>query len=200
MHTTKLTGPMNDRPGGIMTTRAMEHGMHWIRTRQTVIAATMVLAASVLVGRPAAIQQRALPPFQVQAPDGAAAGSGQVAIAGQQVLIYVDAECGACTPLFSALVGLDAAELEATTFIVRGDRLTAAAFMGRVTATMPSVRWFIDEHGSAYTALRLETSPVVLGLRSGRIVWARPGRVGNVASLNTALRSWLGPAPATPQP
>lgn len=194
---TMTTGPTRRRFGGIMTTRSAGCGMRWTRARQAVVAAAVVLVVSAPAGRLAAIEQRALPPFQVQAPDGAAVGSGQVAIAGQQAVIYVDADCGACTPLFSALVGLDAAALEATTFIVRGDPQAAAAFMGRVTATMPNVRWFIDERGSAYTAMKLETSPVVLGLRSGRIVWARPGRVRNVASLNSALRSWLGPQPAS---
>jgi hypothetical protein len=162
------------------------------------VVATVALAVAAWAAgeRVSAVEQRALPPFQVQAPDGTKVGTGQVALPGRQALIYVDADCGTCAALFTALAGLDAAEVEAVTFLVRGDGLSAASLMGRLTAAMPNVRWFIDEHGSAYTALQLETTPVVLGLKSGRIVWARAGQVKAAASLNSALRSWLGPEPA----
>lgn len=155
----------------------------------------LVVAAWAVGERVSAVEQRALPPFQVQAPDGTKVGTGQVALPGRQALVYVDADCGTCAALFAAMVGLDAAEVEAVTFLVRGDALSAASLMSRLTATMPNVRWFVDERGTAYTALQLETTPVVLGVKSGRIVWARAGQVKAPASLHAALRSWLGPEP-----
>jgi hypothetical protein len=169
------------------------------RAGTRVAAAMAIVLATWTAGeRVSAVEQRALPPFQVQAPDGAKVGTGQLALPGRQALVYVDAECGSCAALFAAMAGLDAAEAEAVTFLVRGDGLSAASLMSRLTATMPNVRWFIDEGGTAYTALQIETTPVVLGLKSGRIVWARAGQVTAAASLNAALRSWLGPEPSAP--
>lgn len=166
--------------------------------RRVVAAVAIVVAAWAAGERAGAIEQRALPPFQVQAPDGAKVGTGQVALPGRQALVYVDADCGSCAALFAALAGLDAAEAEAVTFLVRGDGLAAASLMSRLTASMPNVRWFVDEAGTAYTALQIQTTPVVLGLKSGRVVWARAGQVTAAASLNAALRSWLGPEPSAP--
>lgn len=166
--------------------------------RRVVAAVAIVVAAWATGERAGAIEQRALPPFQVQAPDGTQVGTGQVALPGRQALVYVDADCGSCAALFAALAGLDAAEAEAVTFLVRGDGLAAASLMSRLTASMPNVRWFVDEAGTAYTALQIQTTPVVLGLKSGRVVWARAGQVTAAASLNAALRSWLGPEPSAP--
>ena len=162
--------------------------------RRGTVAAAVTLGIVAAMAPLAAMEPRALPPFQVQAPDGTYAGAGQVALAGRQILIYVDADCGTCALILTALDGLDAAVVTgAVTLVVRGDTYSAAAFMGKAPASLSGLRWFADSRRSAYTALKLQTTPTMLGLWGGRIHWAIPGAMADAAAVQSAVRSWLGP-------
>ncbi len=170
------------------------------RIRLQAFALLAITVAGAAAGRVGAMEPRALAPFQVQAPDGSPVGSGQVAIAGRQVLIYLDANCESCALVFTALDGLDPDEVGALTVIVRGDQASASSLMAKAPPSLAGVRWFTDGAGSAYTAMKLQSSPTVLGLWSGRIHWARTGPLNDAGNLQSAVRSWLGPSAPARQP
>ena len=156
-------------------------------------ALAVVVLASLIAGRSEAMEPRALAPFQVQAPDGTSVGTAQVALPGRQVLVYVDASCERCALMLTALEGVTPDELPGLTIVVRGDAGAASRLMDRLPTSLSQVRWFVDRDGTAYTAMKLQSAPIVLGLRAGRIHWARPGPMGDPRALQSAVSSWLGP-------
>jgi hypothetical protein len=58
------------------------------------------------------------------------------------------------------------------------------------------VRWYADEQAEAWQALRLGGTPMLVGIRDGRVEWTLSGTVSDPESLDGLLSSWLGDAAA----
>jgi len=154
-------------------------------------AAIAVLVASARA--PNAIERKPLPVFTLDALDGRAVSSADVARAGKWLLIYVRPGCGPCDTLLDAIDPLVNPLVPARTVVVIGGVTPeGAAKLAVRFGDLKGAAWYADPQGAMAAALPLAGAPVVFGLNRTMIEWSLAGVVPDKAAVKSALVSWAG--------
>jgi len=157
-------------------------------------AATLLTASLIVASAPAsAIEQKPLPAFSVAQGDGSAVLGKDLTRASQYVLIYVAPNCRPCDRLVQLLKNWKSPEQVArVVFIVADTGANAASYVGSLLpqgTAAPLV--YGDDKGDAYRALKLTGMPVIIGVRSGRIMWSVSGVLNDATTVQSVVRTWV---------
>lgn len=153
------------------------------------LVALVVLGASSVSAT--AIEPRPLPAFRVHSADGAVVTSGQLSGDRRWVLIYALPDCLPCDDVIRLLKDSGTPALvERTVLVIGAQPAEAAAYArSRLPREVSGVRWYADAQGEAWLALGLHGTPVIIGIRDGRIVWVMSGALKDAAA--SVVRSWV---------
>jgi len=54
-----------------------------------------------------------------------------------------------------------------------------------------TIPWYADAEGEAWQALSIKSAPVLIGIRKGRMEWMISGLLKDLATLTSAVRTWV---------
>jgi hypothetical protein len=136
---------------------------------------------------------RTLPAFQVTSPDGTTAASTQLSPESQWLLVYVNPASATTKRLLQAMRTWDAPELVSRTVLIfQGRAAEAQTFMdASLPEELRGMRWYADPDRSAWNALHLTGSPVLIGVANGRSDWSLSGVLGDPAALKSVVLTWV---------
>jgi hypothetical protein len=149
----------------------------------------------VLTSAPAlAAPERPLPDFTVVTADGQARASGVLTSEPRWLLVYVRPESGPCNRLLRLLKDWQSAALTTRTVLVVGGTVEDARTY--VERRLPKelqgfIAWYADPDESAWNALELRGTPVMLGVEDGQIQWRLAGVLSRPESLESVVRTWV---------
>ncbi len=152
---------------------------------------TVVLMLALLQGGLRA--ERPLPAFQVVNADGAMVSSAQLTAEPQYLLVYVNAASSTSRRLLDALGEWATPELaRRTVVVIGGTPQEAERFLesGMPESLQGMTRYF-DTGRSAWQALNLRGSPVLIGVREGRTEWSLSGVLSDPAALKSVVMTWV---------
>jgi hypothetical protein len=166
--------------------------------RRPMLAALVSFAVILAPVSVSPISRGAMPTFDLRAPDGMRVGSVDVLGREPWILVYAIPGCGPCDELLTSLGRLRARGLfQRTVLVIGAPQEDARAYvLQRVPAKLRGVRWYADEQAEAWQALRLGGTPMLVGIRDGRVEWTLSGTMSDPESLDGLLSSWLGDAAA----
>lgn len=141
-------------------------------------------------GRAVALDQNAVPAFDLVSPAGAPIASSDLSKEAHWLLVYVAATgCGSCDRLMSALAQWRPTLPQRRVIVViRGSREAAQAY-----ATQHAVAdgaWFADPGESGARALGLQHVPALVAVERGRIAWVVTGVLNDPAAVEPIVRNW----------
>ena len=165
-----------------------------MKMRSKLTTAVIAVVIALVARRAGAIERRPFPAFQLAALDGAAVASPQLAVDGQWLFVYVAPGCASCDRLLASFKAWQTSDLLARTVIVVGGTTDgAAAYLG---ASLPpevsAIRSYADPLGSAWTALELTGTPMIIGVKDGTIRWSISGVLNDPRALESAVKTWVG--------
>ena len=161
--------------------------------RMRSMVAVCVLAAVVAAARIGAIEQRPMPVFRVVGANGASVSSAELGARDRWLLVYVAPGCRSCDRLLGALERWQSTQLLERTVIVVGGPADAAQQYIDTTLPAPirSIAWYADAGGEAWQALRLNGTPVLVGVDKSTITWAISGVLNDPTALESVVRTWV---------
>ena len=151
----------------------------------------LVLVLALLQGGTRA--ERPLPAFEVVTSEGAAVSSAQLTSEPQYLLVYVNAASSTSRKLLDALGEWATPELaRRTVVVIGGTPQEAQRFIesGMPASLLGTARYF-DTGRSAWQALNLRGSPVLIGVRDGRTEWSLSGVLSDPAALKSVVLTWV---------
>jgi hypothetical protein len=152
----------------------------------------IVLAAVLLAGAAASAQDRPLPEFLVQHPDGHEIASVVMSAQAKWLLIYVKPDCRPCNSLLRAMPKWNTTALPSrVVLVVAGPRTEARAWIEKMLPSDLQLTWYADPERVAATALELSGAPVLIGVRNGAVEWQVGGVLNDPAALESVVRSWV---------
>ena len=137
--------------------------------------------------------ERPLPAFEVVTSEGAAVSSAQLSSEAQYLLVYVNAASSTSRRLLDALGDWATPELaRRTVVVIGGTPQEAQRFIetGMPVSLQGTARYF-DTGRSAWQALNLRGSPVLIGVRDGRTEWSLSGVLSDPAALKSVVLTWV---------
>lgn len=166
---------------------------------------TFALAAGLFLAAPPAgaqSPQGALPAFTVTAPDGQAVASETLAPSSAWILVYLDPSPTPCAELVRLLQKWQTPQLlSRLVLVVRASPNDARTWLERTLGgDRVPFNWVADNRLEAWTALGLDGSPVLVGLKQGQVEWRLMGILSRVESLESIVRSWVEQLPGGGRP
>jgi hypothetical protein len=152
---------------------------------------TLILVLALLQG--GIRGERPLPAFQVVTADGAAVASAQLTAESQYLLVYVSAASSTSRKLLDAMGEWATPELaRRTVLVIGGTPQEAQRFIDAgIPEPLQGMTRYFDTARSAWQALGLRGSPVLLGVRDGRTEWSLSGVLGDPAALKSVVLTWV---------
>lgn len=140
-----------------------------------------------------AIEEKPLPVFSVVRDDGVAIPSTALTEVNQYVVLYLVPGCKPCDSLLAILKDPESPELaKRVVIIVRSGAPEAAKYIHeRLPSDVPAVTWYADSNDNAYRALQFTSTPDVVGIRGGRIIWSINGVLNDSTMVRSVLRKWV---------
>jgi hypothetical protein len=154
-----------------------------------VVASALAVAVPVL-----ASEKRPLPDVAVMASDGGRISLPALGSDGAWLLIYVGTASTPSARLVAALKEWHGEVPEIGSRVVllfSGPVDEARQFVEARGDAMPTLRWTIDADGTAAEALRLVSTPTVVGVEGTRIEWVLAGVLNDPKTFQQALTAWV---------
>src|SRR5882724_743617 len=159
---------------------ANTHSMRWLGAAS--------VAVTVFVGiRAGAMERMAVPSFGLTAADGHTVQSDQMPHQGKWLLIYVQPHCGPCDALLNLVKKEQLAGAPEQVLVVVGGTLDDVSAVQHRFPDLAAVSWYADPNKSAFTELKLQGVPVVLGVRQDTIEWSVAGILGDDAHFKSII-------------
>lgn len=156
---------------------------------------SLVVAAGVVVALPAAAgaQDRAWPSFTVMRyADGQSVASATLAGSDSRVVLIVRPRCEPCRHVLARLSRDAHRTGPGRMFVVlSGFEAAEAAALRTLASGLPPTAWYLDPTGSAATALGVQSTPALIGLRGDRIAWVLGGSLYTDAQWEGVVLPWL---------
>ena len=152
---------------------------------------TFVLVLALLQG--GVRGERPLPAFQVVTGEGAVVSSAQLTSESQYLLVYVNAASSTSRKLLAALGEWATPELaRRTVVVIGGTPQEAQRFIDSgVPESLQGMTRYFDTGRSAWQALNLRGSPVLIGVREGKTEWSLSGVLSDPAALKSVVMTWV---------
>ena len=137
--------------------------------------------------------ERPLPAFEVVTSEGAAVSSAQLTSEPQYLLVYVNAASSTSRKLLDALGEWATPDLtRRTVVVIGGTPQEAQRFIeAGMPASLQGTARYFDTGRSAWQALSLRGSPVLIGVRDGRTEWSLSGVLSDPAALKSVVLTWV---------
>ncbi len=161
------------------------------RSRRVGLWAALAIVLGAASARISAIERRPLPPLMFVSAEGTALTNEQLPHEGHWVMLYMESPCGACDSILKTFKE-DDRSLAGRLVIVIGDHSgsTLAGVAGQYP-DLTAAAWYGDPQRQVMHALEMSGAPVAIGVNGDRIVWSLSGTPGGVASVLSAVRSWV---------
>jgi hypothetical protein len=154
------------------------------------ILALVISLLGVCGGRAQALDQRALPAFDLVSPGGAAVASSTLSQDAHWLLIYVSTTCGSCDRLLTALEQWRPTLPQGRIVVViRGPRDAAQGYATR-HVDAAGLPWYADEDQQAARALGLQHEPALVAIESGHVAWVVTGVLNDPSAVEPIIRNW----------
>ncbi|HEX4912743.1 MAG TPA: hypothetical protein VFV51_02245 [Vicinamibacterales bacterium] len=152
---------------------------------------TLVLLLALLQGGQRG--ERPLPVFQVVTAEGAAVSSAQLTSEPQYLIVYVNAASATSRKLLDALGEWATPELaRRTVMVIGGTPQEAQRFIeSGIPESLQGMTRYFDAGRSAWQALSLRGSPVLIGVRDGKTEWSLSGVLGDPDALKSVVLTWV---------
>lgn len=160
--------------------------------RTWILSCVMMLSA-IAVAQLRAIEQKPLPAFEVVASSGAVVSSKQLSTERRWLLLYVAPGCRSCDQLLGSLKEWHTPQLAArTVIVVRASHAQATDYIAaHLPAEASDIRWYADANATAWQALALTGTPVLLGVEAGEMKWMISGVLNDARTLESVVQSWV---------
>lgn len=150
-------------------------------------AAVLIFSLIVVVERAEGMERTSLPAFEVTRLDGVATKSSQMVMKGQRwLIIYVRPHCLPCDSILSLLKSDHQGVI-----VVVGGTMVEAKGMVRKFPKAPSASWYADPKKEAFLQLKLQGTPVILGVDQGIIEWGLEGVIPHPGDLISIMTTWM---------
>jgi hypothetical protein len=152
---------------------------------------TLVLILALLQG--GLRGERPLPAFEVVSGAGAAVSSAQLTSEPQYLLVYVNAASTTSRRLLDAMGEWATPALaQRTVLLIGGTPEEAQRFIETgVPESLQGMTRYFDTSRSAWQALNLRGSPVLIGVRQGKTEWSLSGVLSDPAALKSVVLTWV---------
>jgi hypothetical protein len=152
---------------------------------------TLVLILALLQG--GLRGERPLPAFEVVSGAGAAVSSAQLTSEPQYLLVYVNAASSTSRRLLDAMGEWASPQLaQRTVLLIGGTPQEAQRFIDTgVPESLQGMTRYLDTSRSAWQALNLRGSPVLIGVRQGKTEWSLSGALSDPAALKSVVLTWV---------
>ena len=156
-----------------------------------ILAAVLMAPVVPQAGPPRA--DRPLPAFQVTSPDGTPAASTRLSSESQWLLVYVNPASATSRRLLNAMKEWEAPQLVTrTVLIIQGNPAEARAFIEKsLPEELRGMLWYADGDRSAWQALKLTGSPVLVGVANGQKRMVAQWCAGGSVSTEIGGLTWV---------
>lgn len=138
-----------------------------------------------------AAERQAWPAVEFIVADGSPIGSGSLTRIGNWIVVYVSRDSRACDAMLAS-IQQDAADR--VVVIVAGDAEAVAA-AARSRENLRHAIWVGDPGAAFRDRLKIDSTPVVIGVRDSTIEWSLAGVFANTSDVSAILVNWLRAAP-----
>ena len=153
----------------------------------------ILLMLSMLVSLAIAVEPVPLPAFQLTAADGSTVTSAELPSKGNWVLIYVQPKSQFSESLLKGLKREQYPNLEQHAVIIVAGSVDDLKGTLSKYSDLSQAAWYADTDKSAYTQLKLQGAPVVLGIKVQTIQWSLNGVLPDTNVSRSVLNSWINP-------
>lgn len=169
---------------------------------RSLTCALLVALSAVLLSARAQEETKTLPVFEVVDLEGNTVGSEQLPVDDKWLLVYMQPHCRPCDGMLRLFENRDeATDHSRKVLVVVGG--ASAEELGRIAAKapwLPPSSWYADPRRQAARALKIQGSPVVLGILNKTVEWNLAGVAADEERLKSILATWNEnqPPPQTP--
>lgn len=154
------------------------------------ILALVLGLSGVCAGPAQALDQGALPAFDLVSPAGASIPSSALSQEAHWLLIYVSTTCGSCDRLLTALEQWRPTLPQGRiVLVIRGPRDDAQTYATR-HADAAGLPWYADADQQASRALGLQHEPALVAVENGRVAWVVTGVLNDPSAVEPVIRNW----------
>lgn len=154
-------------------------------------AVFVLLFLFILRGDLWALEPAPLPSFEVTTMGGDTVLSDQISLQGKWLFIYIKPRCGPCDSLLNLLRAETMSSApQKIVIVVEGD-VENAKEMTRKYPDLIQAAWYADPAKSAFSQLRLQGAPVILGINEETIEWSVKGVFSNADNFKSILKTWI---------
>jgi hypothetical protein len=174
--------------------------------KRLMCALFVALAALAALAAPAA-ETTPLPAFEVIALDGSTVRSDELPVDDKWLLVYMQPHCRPCDGLLRLFENKEEGtdHSRKVVVVVGGASAEEVGRMAEKTPWLPQSSWYADPRRQAARALRIQGSPVVMGVLNRNVEWNLAGVAADEERLKSILATWNENQPPTqptqpPQP
>ena len=150
-----------------------------------------LIALPATAGSRPALGNSPLPDFNVRALDSTPVRSGNIAMRGKWLLIYVNAGSPQSMGLLKRLLQKDFPGVAVRTVIISaGFPSQQTQMLRKSLPDLSSAAWYADPARSSAAAMKYRALPLVLGMQDNTIKWALSGNPSDIRQLQSALIPW----------
>jgi hypothetical protein len=153
--------------------------------------AVVIGVLSLWAGSARALEQNALPVFDLVSRLGAAVASSELSREPRWLLIYVSTDCGSCDRLVSALEQWRPTLPQGRIVVVIGGSRDAAQGYAAQHADVAGTAWYVDVDQKCARALGLQHVPALVAVENGRIEWVVTGVLNDPSAVEPIVRNWM---------
>lgn len=167
------------------------------------IAKRLVCALLVaLAALAAAAETTPLPVFELVALDGSTVKSDELPVDDKWLLVYMQPHCRPCDGLLRLFENRDEGTDHArkVVVVVGGASAEEVQALADKAPWLPRSSWYADPRRQAARALRIQGSPVVMGVLNNAVEWNLAGVAADAERLKSILVTWNENQPPQQQP
>jgi hypothetical protein len=134
---------------------------------------------------------KAIPSFSVSDLDGNTVTSEKICPSGKCLFIYADAGSSASEALFDLLGKQQTFDVLKISIVLGNCSIENAKKLIDKNPALQRATWLLDQDNSAYKLMDLKGTPVVYGVRDGKIEWTFSGIHKNANTMKSILKDWI---------
>lgn len=158
---------------------------------RNLLTISLILIIALFEGPSRALEPMSLPTFDLLTLDGAPANNTQLPGQGKWLLIYVRPKCAPCESLFTLLRKDPSLDLSQKVVVIFGGTIEEAKGMIKRFPDLAPATWYADPQKNAFSQLKLQSAPVVLGVRQSTVEWSISGLISDARETKSVLSAWV---------
>jgi hypothetical protein len=154
-----------------------------------VVVCAVVAGALISSGALWGLQPATLPDFSLTTLEGKTVKSGELAMTGHWLLLYVNPKNRLSNEILAQLE--EGQKSPAKVIVVVQAGADEARAMQSLHPSLAQVPWYADSSGSAFKTLKLHGVPVILGIDGKMMDWNINGSLQDVVVQKSIVNGWI---------